>query len=285
MWKIWTKIWSFSEFNLAIQQWKIPWYSVIDKFWKNPLITTGTDPEVVWWYGGMYTYTADAGTTYYFSSSDSGDTQNIRISVLTVDSNGNFNDEIFEQKLVWQTKTALIPTSWDPIVRIYRMQNVDSVDLAGTVYVYEDDTVVGWVPQTPSLVRAIIDNWDNQTLMAVYTIPTGKVWFLYKWEVWLEFTWSVWSWTQFATVNYRSRRPWEVFRIQKELSLINLWSSNYVDVRTFPDIIPAKTDIEIVVKEVSSDMWVWATFDILLVDENLFTNAYLTAIWQEKRVS
>lgn len=278
--------WMPIPFDLLVSQWKVDWYSNIDKFWKNPLIQTWTDPEVVWEYGWMYTYTVNAWADYYFSSSNNSDTQDIQISVLTVDTDWNWNNEVFVQTLVWQTKTLLTPPSWDKIVRIYRAINVGTTDLLWTVYFYEDDTTTTpWVPDTASKVRAIVSWWNNQTLMSVYTIPTGYVWFLIRWELWLEFTWSVWVGTNFATFNYRSRRFGSVFQVKKEWSLINLWTSIYKDKRSFPDIIPAKTDIELVVKEVSADMWVWGTFDILLIEEDKLPESLLTTIWQIKRVN
>jgi len=50
--------------------------------------------------------------------------------------------------------------------------------------------------------------------------------------------------------------------------------------RTFPDIIPALTDIKITVEEVSATMGVTGTFDILLIDERFLQPTLLAAIGQ-----
>lgn len=271
-------------FNLLVSQGYFDGYSVIDKYGENPEVTTGTDPEDIWEYGGIYTFTVDAGTTYHMSSSDNADTQTMEFQVLTVDGEDNWNPEVFEQDLVGQTKTALVPPSGNPIVRITRMQNVDNSNLAGTMYVYEDDTTTTpGVPDTATKVRAIIDNGNNQTLMAIYTIPTGKVGFLFRGEIGLTYTAGVQA-TDFALADYRSRRFGKVFKTKKRLTCITTGNSSYLDKRSFPDVIPAKTDIVLRVEQVSSTMGVWGTLDILLVDENTLPDAYLSAIGQIKKV-
>jgi len=275
---------NFSKgFELKVAQWDVEWYSWIDKFWENTEITTWTDPEDIWRFGWTYNYTVNTWVTHYFSSSNNWDTQTIKFQCLTVDSSDNWNLENFEQELVWQTKTELTPGSWNKIVRIFRAENQWTTDLAWILYVYENDTVTTWVPDTDNKVRLIIDDWDNQTLMAIYTIPTWYVWFLMKWEVWLSF--SAWpSATDYAKIDYRSRRFWEIFKTKKRICLITTWTSIYKNLRSIPDPIPAKTDIKLTVWQVSDTMWVWGAFDILLVEEDELSDEYLTSIWQIKRM-
>ena len=52
------------------------------------------------------------------------------------------------------------------------------------------------------------------------------------------------------------------------------------DTRRFPDIIPALTDIKLTAEEVSGDMGITGSFDILLVEESKLSSAFLTAIGQ-----
>ena len=162
---------------------------VVDKFGENPAIATTTDPEDLWEFGGEYNYTANAGATHYVSSSSAADTQLISFGTITADSDGNWNLETFTQNVAGQVKTELLPPSGDNIVRVWRMANEGDAgeDLAGTLYCYEDDTVTDGKPDTDSKVRAVIDNGNNQTLMLLYTIPTGYVGFLYRGEVGIKF--------------------------------------------------------------------------------------------------
>lgn len=281
--------------NYRITSGQIPGYSVIDKFGENGSVTVASAPADVWEGGSTliagsteYIFTANGGTDYYFSSTDNSDTQNIRFHILTEDSNGNWNIEVFIQQLVGQTKTLLIPPSGDNPIRIYRMENQGTTPLAGMLFTYEDSTVTLGTPDDTNTIRAIINDGNNQTLMTIYTIPTGKVGFLYRGEVGLNFSAGP-NATDYAKMSYQSRRFGEVFKIKKFISLITTGNSTYSDIRVFPDPIPAKTDIKIRVEEVSATMGTWGTLDILLVDEDKFIDAnnnspFLDAIGQIQEV-
>lgn len=271
------------NFELNVSKGLYPGYIVIDKFGYNPAITTATDPEDIWSYGGVYTFTTTP-QTFYVSSSNANDNQNTNFQVLTEDSKGNWNLEIFTQEINGTTKTAIATPSGDPCVRIFRVYNDDSTSYAGNVYIYEDDTVVAGVPQTATKVRAFINNGDNQTLMSIYTVPTGYVGYLFKGEIGMEYTGSVGTGTNFLNANYESRRFGKVFRIKKKITLINNGTSNYEEKRSFPDPIPAKTDIKLQVYEVSETTGAFGTFDILLIPETEFTGEYLDAIGQIQRI-
>lgn len=268
----------------------VPGHKVIDKFGSNPAITTATDPEDVWDHGGLYNYTDNAGATYYVSSSAAGDTQETLFSVLTVDSNGNWNEETITQNIPGQTKTALVTPSGDPIVRIWRIQNngVRGDNYAGEIYVYEDSTVTAGVPDDGTKVRAKIRLINgispNQTQMALYTIPTGYVGFLYQGEFGMKFTGVPGVGKHFATLQYQSARYGKVFTAKKEMSCLNEADSNYRDERYFPDPIPARTDIKLTTEEVSDTMGVWGTMCIMLVEEELLLPEFLNDIGQVKRV-
>jgi hypothetical protein len=143
----------------------------IEKYGRNEDVDSAA-PEDVWDGGGTYTFTTTA-QTYYISSSNAGDTQDVELEILTEDSDGNWNEERFIQTIAGQTKTALSPPSGDSCVRINRFGNAGITDFAGDVYVYENDSVVAGVPQTASKIRAKVANGNNQTLMAIYTVPSS----------------------------------------------------------------------------------------------------------------
>lgn len=256
------------EWRYRIQSGQIPGYSVIDKFGENPDIDTGTDPEDVWEGGGLYNYDA-AGTAPIESlaSNNATDTQDIKITGLDI--NG---DEIIQTiTLSGTTRVALDTNLW----RVYRMENESATDLVGVVFCYVG---TGTVPSIGDpVVRAIIDNGNNQTLMALYTIPIGKVGFLYRGEIGASRSQTSGS----VQCAYYSRRVGMAFKIKKRISVSNSGSSIFQDYRTFPDPIPALTDIKIRVEEVSANnTGAFATFDILLVDEDRLSQEFLTAINQ-----
>lgn len=254
------------NFRLAVTMGKIGGFSWIDKFGVNLDIATG--PEDIWEAGGIYTYDAD-GTAPIVSliSSDAADTQPIEVQGLDID--GNLVTQTIN--LTGTTRVALDTPLW----RVFRMGNVGTVDIAGMVYCYVG---TGGVPVLGD-TRAIIDNGHNQTLMALYTVPAGKVGFIMRGEIGLQFTSNVPSLTEYLHGHYESRQYGKVFRVAKSVSL-PVTSNPYQDERPFPDPVPGKTDIRMRVIEVTAAMGAWATLDMLLVDEGFFPDEYLHSINQ-----
>ncbi|MCP4103875.1 MAG: hypothetical protein GY750_21020 [Lentisphaerae bacterium] len=242
-------------------------YSVVDKFGENPDVDTGSDPEDIWEAGGMYNYDAD-GTAPIVSliSDNSADTAfDVIVEGLDVDGN-NVSQTI---TLNGTNRVALTTPLW----RVFRMTNDNSTNLSGTVYCYIG---TGGVPAIGN-TRAIINNGNNQTLMALYTIPKGKVGFLYRGELGVSRSQA----TGTARCAYYSRRYGKAFTIKKRVDLTNQGSSIYQDSRSFPDVIPALTDIKLTVEEVTANnTGIFGTFDIMLADENQLSEAFLNAIGQ-----
>jgi hypothetical protein len=258
---------------------QIEGFSVQDKFGANPIIEPATDPEDIWEFGGVYNYdTAGTAPIQYISSSDAADNQTI--SVLGLDIDGY---EVAQEIVVNGQTNVVLPT---PLWRVYRMENEsdDGNDVQGILYCHTDPTPTNGVPLDAN-VRAIINNGQNQTLMALYTIPRGKVGFLYRGELGIQLSGGTSALADYARFHYESRRRGKVFKIKKAIDCIVGGSSTYQDSRSFPDIIPDLTDIRLRVQEVSTDMGVWGAFDILLVDERHISEGYLTAIGQTNYVT
>lgn len=248
---------------------RIPGYSFIDKYGENPEIDTGTVPEDVWEYGGLYPFNPINTAPIISIVSDSAlDNQEIDIPTgLDID-----GKEVQQTATLDGTNRVALDI---PLWRFNRGSNEadEGGDLNGTVYIYIG---TGNVP-APSEVRGIIDNGNNQTLMAIYTIPLGKVGFLYRGEVGGSRTQNAGA----VQAAYYSRRVGKVFKIKKRVDTTNQGNSTYQDRRPFPDPIPALADIKIRIEEVSANnTGAFSTFDILLVDEDKLTPAYLTAIGQ-----
>lgn len=257
-------------FELSVTQGRVKGYSVLDKFGINPLVTVGESADV--WEGKrIYTYD-EVGTAPIISISSSSANDSVPISITGLDIDGNQVSQ--EITLQGTTRQALTTSLW----RCFRMQNQGSKDLAGTVYVY-----IGTTPPTAvtdTFARAIIENGNNQTLMAIYTIPKGKVGFLYRGEIGVALDANLSQSQNFMKGYYQSRRCGKVFKVKKVISTMTSGDSNYKDKRTFPDVIPSLTDIKLTAVDVGADMGVWGTLDILLVNEGMFPESYLKAIGQ-----
>jgi len=256
-------------FFLKVKQGLVPGHSTVSKFGVNPEISPATDPEDVWHFGGIYTYDAD-GTAPIVSliSDDAGDTQEIIVQGLDI--NGDETSQTLT--LTGTTRVALTTPLW----RVFRMWNNGTTDIAGTVYCY---TGTGGVPAA-SAVRATISGDHNQTLIALYTIPNGKVGFLHRLESGVELEGNAGALAEYAHVHLETRKLGKVFRIKKSYTNLVGGSANYLDLCTFPNVFVSQTDIKMRVVVVTQTMGVWGAFDILLVDEDLFPDSYLTSIGQ-----
>jgi len=246
--------------GMLAQMRALPGVSTVDKFGVNPVIATATDPEDCWEFGGSYPYDAwGTAPILYVSSSSGSDTQDIVVNGLDIEG----RDVSQEITLTGQTNVVL-PT---PLWRVYRMENEgdEGDDLNGIVYCHTEATPASGVPADAN-VRAIMDGDNNQTLMGLYTIPKGKVGFLFGGEMGVEMEGNSAALAEFASLQYQSRRLGRVFKTKKAFSCIVGGSATYQEKRSFPDIVPELTDIRLRIKEVSATMGVWGTFDIMLFD-------------------
>lgn len=249
-------------------------YSYIDKFGANPIITTGTDPEDVIEFGGIQKL-ATWGTApiVFLSTSDSGNIQNIEVTGLDI------NGDIVTQQVVCNGQNNVALST--PLYRLFTAETNDTEivgGFSGIVYFHDDPTPTAGIPLSSS-VYGIITQGNQRTLMATYTIPKGKVGYLYRGELGIEKTGNAAALAEYARFLYLSRRLGKVFTSKKRITIM-VAQGVYQDQRTFKDIIPALSDIKMQVEEVSADIGAWAAFDILLVDQDKFPHSFLQAIGQ-----
>jgi len=253
-------------FNLCVGQGEIPGYWYIDKFGENPSIDTGDPPVDIWEVGGLYNYDAiNTAPIVSLISTSSSDTEDIEVTGLDID--GNAVTQVLT--LTGDTRVALTTPLW----RVYRLENIGSVDLVGTIHCYIG---TGGAP-TDANTRARISIGGNQTLMALSTVPLGKVGFLLKGELGISRPQTAGE----ARCAYYSRRVGKVFKIKKRINVTNQGSSLYQDERSIPDVIPALTDIKLTVEFVSANsMGAWGAYIMYIVDEDKLAPEFLAMIGQ-----
>ncbi len=140
------------------------------KFGKN--VDLGTSSETVWIQGGDETY-ATGNDIDTISSSDEGDAVVMSITGHTL--SGSELTEVTQlATLDGQNKVTLTT----PLYRVERAFNTGSTGLAGTVYVYEDDTVVAGVPQTAANIHLKVQAADNQSLKAAASVANNEYYFI-----------------------------------------------------------------------------------------------------------
>lgn len=225
--------------GLAIAKGDVSNATYIHKFGEAPDFDTGDGLVTVWDGandGGInamsYTYSSSANIDS-ISSSNAGDTGDIEVQGL--DTNWDLVTQTVT--LSGQTRVALTTS----LIRAFRMRNVGAIDLAGDVYVYVNGAITAGVPNTPADVRAVTRIGENQTLMAVYTVPNGYTGYMRGMFA------SVIGASQ--TTNYtivvKARASGSVFQTKHKFGLSETGTSHNQHQYIEPEVFAAKTDIEL----------------------------------------
>jgi len=254
--------------GLAIAEGNVTGKTFIHKFGFAPDFDSGDGLVTIWdgaddgLFAGSppmnYTYssTADIGL---ISSSDGGDAQDIEIHGLDT----NLDIVIQTITLNGQTDVDISATGTD-LKRVYRMVNRGSTALAGDVYIRTNGSAQGsGVPSVANTVRAVIRNGNNQTLMAVYTVPTGKTGYMRSWYASL----SGAKKTSVHVIHLDARPLGEVFQLKHVSSLIAVGTSNVNHEYIEPEVFQAGTDIEMHANSDEDGAAISAGFDIVLIDD------------------
>jgi len=250
-----------AENGLAIAQGLVSGTSFIHKFGEASNIDTADGFADIWDGSAniltgkiaQYTFstTDDIGT---ISSSDATDTQDIEIQGLDI----NYNLVLQTVTLTGQTD-VLLNTN---LIRVFRMKNIGSVNMIGELYLRTNGSAqTNGVPDATTSVRAIINDGNNQTLMAIYTIPAGKTGYMRDWFS------SLSKDKVTSCVIHLDARPFgQVFQL-KHTSAISSTGTSYIQHRyNEPEIFTEKTDIIMHANTTTNDSGVSGGFDIVLIN-------------------
>jgi hypothetical protein len=144
---------------LAIAKGESNGYSVVHGFGANFDIDNNSEPETVWTTGGLYPWSAlDTAQVLYLLSDDAADTGSIEIQGLDADYN------LISEEVDLTGTTAV--TTTNSYLRIYNMVYTSASE--GNV-----GTITARVTGSVGTVVAQIEERLSQTLMCVYTVPSG----------------------------------------------------------------------------------------------------------------
>jgi hypothetical protein len=253
--------------GLAIAKGDVTGHSEMHKFGKAPDYDQADGFVTVWggaddgqlWENMVYDYSATANIQY-ISSDNAGDTFDLEVQGLST-----------TYALTTQTK-ALNGTTRvtldTPLRRVFRMKNVGSADNLGHIFC-GIGTVSGGTPGVPDVAtenRAIIHPGDNQTLMALYTIPSGKTGYM------TDFYISTHGASRSATYTLKllARPLGEVFQLKHTAAVSDTGTSHWTHEHFVPESFAAGTDIEIqcdVIGTAVTGAAISAGFDLVLVDD------------------
>jgi len=236
-------------FYLAVQQGKVPGYSMVNKFGYNSSIGSGAF-ETIWETGNDYPWQSSAVTVDVVSDDTNDDVAGTGARTLRIQGlDGSYN---LAEETVDMDGTTTVTTT-QTFLRVFRM----SVETAGSSGNNEGTITVTYTGGSD--VAATITEGNGQTLMTLYTIPAGYTGYL-------------------LSMNISSGKDQEMeFKfIQRDNSVANaaFQTKQFLDVRggqttvifNAINIIPQKSDIYVSGKA-SSTSSASASFDLLLVQD------------------
>jgi|8_EtaG_2_1085327.scaffolds.fasta_scaffold00826_10 hypothetical protein len=220
-------------YNLRVSQGIVTGASSTYKFGFNSDIDTAE--ETLWTQGGVYAYSTSAALIY-LSSTDANDTvSGTGARTVTIEGLDSSYVAISETlNLNGQTQVA----TTKQFIRVNRMYVVTAgagETAAGTLYVGTSGASSG-VPT--GTTYAAIPQGDNQSQMAVYTVPALHSFYIDS----ISFTAAVATATNSVTTKLMTRETSGVLRTR----FINVIENNHLANNfEYPIKVPAKTDIEL----------------------------------------
>ena len=231
---------SFPYF-LQVSRGEIQGHKRVFKFGYNGEIQNSE--ETIWDVGGLYAYPSSAVAMTATSSSGATD-ENVEVTIQGLDASYN---ELSETVTLNASGTA---TTTGSFLRVYRAFVSSGTASAGNITIANGGTTYAYVSVA-----------DQQTLMALWTVPAGYTAYLFQ----IDATAFTVQNNKVATVRMLTREVNGVFRTQNKF---DLFEGSYHQDITCPQPIPEKTDIEFraIADSSNADLRVAATFDIIYIE-------------------
>ncbi len=200
----------------------------IHKFGSNPDVSNSisrTAPETVWDGSTEYVFPPDSGTGIQIKSSETVDNQEFVVQGL----DENFLEQNWTGNLNGQTEVNIDGT-WS---RVFRAFNNDTTYISGDINIHAsgDD----------STSYAQVLEGNDQTMMAIYTIPANTTGYLTEYHMSASNPGS--SNSIDYTVQIKTREYGKIFRVQEVTSVGT--THNVEQILPFPNFLRPKTDIMI----------------------------------------
>ena len=155
------------DLMLEIAAGNISGMSSVNKFGQNSLISSGTQ-EDVWDGGGTYVFPATALITKLSQKVDQSAMRGETIEIQGLDASW---DLVVQTKDLDASNTTTAVTLDTPLIRVFRLKVLADVVGDEDISVHNDANNVDY---------AIMTAGNNQTLMAIYTVPNGCTAYIVK---------------------------------------------------------------------------------------------------------
>lgn len=221
----------YEPFELQLARGQIEGHKTLFKFGNNP-DSNGT-LETVWSHSSLYVYpTAATVMKVSSTSSDDNGTGSGARTVLVAGLDADYNEASEIVTLTGQTP-VLTTTVFIRVFRAYVVTAGVSNTAAGIIYIGDGVVTAG----VPALVYAEIPLGENQTLMAMWTVPAGYTFYMYRGS----FSAASNNSAQYVLGKFMVRPFGGVFRNAADVTA----NSNVIQYDfEIPLAVPAKADIE-----------------------------------------
>lgn len=136
-------------------------HTTVNKFGANLNIPVGSEVEV-WDEGEVYYFPTTTEITNIYQVADQVAMRGETIEVQGLDTNWDLTVQNVNLDITNTTTTVVLPT---PLLRVFRMKALSAVSTNSTIKIIND---------AATRVFAAMQAGNNQTLMALYTVPNGK---------------------------------------------------------------------------------------------------------------
>jgi len=252
-----SRVGTTEPFYLQVARGQIGYHKAVFKFGFNPDIDDAL--ETVWAQGGLYTYLSSASTLYISSSSTADDAAGTGARTATVSGlDANYDEVSVTVDMDGQNGVQLGDASnWIRVFRVVVETAGSGAENAGILYVGTEAAPVSGVPANK---YATVLVGDNQTTMAIWTVPRGYTAFLLQTDVTVATTQN----NKYATVSLVARPPGGVFNLKDRF--VKSQSSVHQEY-VVPIKFLEKTDIEYraVGDSAGADIAIAAGMDIIYI--------------------
>ena len=161
------------DYMLEIASGSVAGHTCVNKFGENPLVAVNTT-EDVWDGGGTYVFPTSATITHIRQATDQvGTDANATIEVQGLDTNWALVVQTADLDGADTTTEVALGTA---LRRVFRMKVLEDIVLAADIW-------TGATGVAAATAKAIIQTGNNQTLMAIYTVPADKTAYMTQYYV------------------------------------------------------------------------------------------------------
>lgn len=234
-----SRVGTSEPFELQVSRGHVAYHTPLFKYGYNPLIVNAN--ETIWDVGGLYSYPSNAVAMDVISAGGATD-EDVKVTVIGLDADyEEVTQEVTLDSSGEATTTALI--------RVYRAYVSGSQAPTGNINISNGGTTY-----------ARITLGENQTLMAVYTVPAGKTLYLSQGTA----SHGTDTSGAYMTIRFMTRPFGGVLRTSTKVDIIG---SKIVFPFNYPLRLPEKTDLEVrAICSKNQNNSVAATFEGVLID-------------------